>query len=86
MGCPCPIEWDQPAGVYCPTKYVFWDEFTLVPGNDLPVVRADPMVKLALPDVPEPFMIGVVCSAPVLKPLFDEHVGRIVVECCLYQL
>jgi hypothetical protein len=86
MGCPCPIEWDQPASVYRPAEDVFWHKFALVPGNNLPVVRADTMVKLALPDVPEPFMIGVVCCAAMFQPLFDEHVGGIVVEGCLYKL
>lgn len=66
MGGPCPIEWNQPAGVDGSAEYVLRHEFALVPGDDLLRVGADTVVQLALADVPEPFMIGVMGIATVL--------------------
>lgn len=38
---------------------------------------------LALPDVAEPFPVRVVA---MFKPLVNQHVGRVVVECFAYEL
>lgn len=86
MGCPGSIQRDQSTRIHCPAEYVLWYELSLVPGNQLPHMRGDPVVKLSLPNVSEPFEVRIMGVTTVLEPFLDKHVGRIVVQSCLYEV
>lgn len=84
VGSPCSIKGYQPAGVDCATKDIFRDEFTLVPSDNLLLVRHGVCVS-PFSDFAKPLVIDVKAIA-MLEPLVDEHVGRVVVKSGLDEL
>lgn len=81
---PCSIKGYQPPGVDCATKDILRDEFTLVPSDNLLLVRHGMSVS-PLSDFAKPLVIDVEAVA-MLEPLVDEHVGGVVVESGLDEL
>ena len=80
---PRPIEGDQAPRIDRATEDVLGHEVPLCPQKRLPA-RARGV--LALPDVEEPLVVGVVRAAAVLEPFVDQHIGRIVVQRRLHEL
>ena len=80
VGRPRPVQGYQPPRVDRPAEHVFWQKLALVPGDNLLQLGRYTMVVPSFADIPEPFMVRIVCATAVVEPLFDEHIGAIVIE------
>lgn len=57
MCCPCSIQGDQSTTVHSPAKDVFWDEFALIPHEELVDLPIDSMLSLANAMKPVPVRV-----------------------------
>ena len=80
MGRPRPVQRYQPPRVDRPAEHVFRQKLALVPCDNLLQLGRYTMVVSPLADISEPFIVCIVCATAVVEPLFDEHIGAVVIE------